>query len=81
MVAFPWGDFMQFQRIEDLRIDRDKSQLEIAAYLNLNRNVYWRYEKGIREIPVWAVIKLAEFYGTSVDYILGLTDNPSKPRA
>ncbi len=81
MVAFFWGDFMHFQRIEDLRVDWDKSQLEISQYLNLNRNVYWRYEKGIREIPVWAVIKLAEFYGTSTDYILGRTDNPAAPHA
>ena len=51
---------MFFQRLEDLRIDHDKSQIEIAAYLNLNRNVYWRYEKGVREIPAWAVIKLAD---------------------
>ena len=49
---------MFFQRLEDLRVDHDKSQIEIAAYLNMNRNVYWRYEKGVREIPAWAVIKL-----------------------
>ena len=49
---------------------------EIAAYLNMHRNVYWRYEKGEREIPVWAVIKLAEYYGVSTDYLLGLTDEP-----
>ncbi|MBC5737237.1 MULTISPECIES: helix-turn-helix domain-containing protein [Oscillospiraceae] len=72
---------MHFQRIEDLRIDHDKSQIEIAAYLNLNRNVYWRYEKGIREIPAWAVIKLAELYETSTDYILGCTDDPAPPHA
>lgn len=72
---------MHFQRIEDLRIDHDKSQIEIAAYLNLNRNVYWRYEKGIREIPTWAVIKLAELYETSTDYILGCTDDPAPPHA
>ena len=71
---------MHFQRIEDLRGDHDKSQIEIAAYLNLNRNVYWRYEKGIREIPAWAVIKLADLYQTTTDYILGRTDDPS-PRA
>ena len=71
---------MLFQRIEDLRVDHDKSQIEIAAYLNLNRNVYWRYEKGIREIPAWAVIKLADLYQTTTDYILGRTDDPS-PRA
>lgn len=68
---------MHFQRIEDLRVDHDKSQIEIAAYLNLNRNVYWRYEKGIREIPAWAVIKLADLYQTTTDYILGRTDDPS----
>lgn len=42
----------------------------------MNRNVYWRYEKGLREIPVWAVIKLAEYYHVSTDYLLGLTDDP-----
>lgn len=65
---------MHFQRLEDLRIDADKTQQEIADYLYLNREVYRRYEKGIREIPVWAVIKLAEYYHTSTDYILGLTN-------
>lgn len=65
---------MHFQRLEDLRIDADKTQQEIADYLFLNREVYRRYEKGIREIPVWAVIKLAEYYHTSTDYILGLTN-------
>ena len=47
----------------------------------MNLEVYRRYEKGIREIPVWALLKLARLYGTSTDYILGLTDNPSPPRA
>ena len=67
---------MFFQRLEDLRVDHDKSQIEIAAYLNMNRNVYWRYEKGVREIPVWAVIKLADYYHFSTDYLLGRTDRP-----
>lgn len=70
---------MHFQRLEDLRVDHDKSQIEVAEYLNMNRNVYWRYEKGLREIPVWAVIKLAEYYHVSTDYLLGLTDDP-EPR-
>ena len=65
---------MYFPRIEDLRIDSDKKQDEIAAYLHLNREVYRRYEKGEREIPVWALIQLAQFYGTTTDYILGLSD-------
>ena len=65
---------MYFQRLEDLRVDNDKTQIEIAEYLNLNRNVYWRYEKGEREIPVWAVIKLADYYRVSTDYLLDRTD-------
>lgn len=66
---------MFFQRLADLRIDSDKTQQEIADLLDCKREVYRRYEKGIHEIPVWALIKLAEFYNTSTDYILGLTDN------
>ena len=62
---------MFFQRLEDLRIDADKTQAEIASILGLSREVYRRYEKGTREIPVWAVIKLAQYYKTSTDYILG----------
>lgn len=73
-----WGDYMQFQRMEDLRIDNDKTQDNIAEYLNMKRSVYWRYEKGVREVPVWALIKLSELYGVSTDYILGLTDNPKR---
>ena len=67
---------MFFQKLEDLRIDKDQTQESIAEFLNCKREVYRRYEKGIYEIPVWAVIKLASYYNTSVDYILGLTDNP-----
>ena len=65
---------MFFQRLADLRIDSDKTQQEIADLLECKREVYRSYEKGIHEIPVWALIKLAGFYNTSVDYILGLTD-------
>ncbi len=65
---------MFFQRLEDLRIDADKTQEDIAEILNCKREVYRRYEKGIYEIPVWALIKLAKFYNTSTDYILGLSD-------
>ena len=65
---------MFFQRLEDLRIDADKTQEEIADILECKREVYRRYEKGIYEIPAWAVIKLAQYYQTSTDYIFGLTD-------
>lgn len=65
---------MYFRRIKDLREDHDKSQKAVADYLNMHRSVYRRYESGEREIPTWAVIKLAELYHTSTDYILGRTD-------
>ncbi len=64
---------MYFPRLADLRNDRDMTQESIAVILNCNREVYRRYEKGIREIPVWAVIKLAEYYNCSTDYLLGIS--------
>lgn len=63
---------MFFQRLEDLRIDHDKTQQQIADVLQCKREVYRRYEKGTRELPVWALIKLANYYGTTTDYILGI---------
>lgn len=72
---------MYFHRLADLRNDHDLKQKEIAAILNMDANVYSRYERGDRELPVWALIKLADYYQTSTDYILGRTDNPSLPRA
>lgn len=65
---------MEFRRIEDLRVDNDMTQKQVAEYLHMHLQVYRRYEKGTREIPVWAVIKLAELYQCSTDYLLGLTD-------
>lgn len=50
------------------------TQKQVAEYLHMHLQVYRRYEKGTREIPVWAVIKLAELYQCSTDYLLGLTD-------
>ena len=69
---------MEFPRLADLREDHDKTQEEIAEILSCKREVYRRYEKGIHDIPVWALIKLAEYYNTSTDYLLGLT-NQQKP--
>ena len=65
---------MQFRRLKDLREDHDYTQVFVANYLNMQRSVYRRYESGEREIPVWAVIKLAALYACSTDYLLGLTD-------
>lgn len=69
---------MQFQRLEDLRIDHDKTQAEIAEYLGCQREVYRRYEKGTRQIPVDFLMKLSLFYNVSIDYIVDLT-NEKKP--
>lgn len=66
---------MYFRRIEDMRIDHDLTQQNVADFLECNREVYRRYEKGTREIPVWALIRLAKFYDCSVDYLLGVTDS------
>ena len=68
---------MFFKRLYDLRTDNDLTQQQVADYLMCNRQVYARYERGLREIPVSMVIKLADLYKTSVDYILGRTDNIS----
>ncbi|MEA5042137.1 MAG: helix-turn-helix transcriptional regulator [Oscillibacter ruminantium] len=68
---------MEFKRIRDLREDRDQTQQQVANYLNMHRSVYRRYENGEREIPVWAVVKLADLYNTSTDYLLGRINNPA----
>lgn len=66
--------FLYFRRIRDLREDSDLTQRQVAAYLFVQLTVYRRYESGEREIPTWALIKLAELYHTSTDYILGRTN-------
>lgn len=66
---------MYFERIENLRVDHDMTQQQIADILECKREVYRRYEKGIREIPIWALLKLAEYYNCSVDYLLGVSNN------
>lgn len=80
MIPFFWVIVMYFRRIRDLRNDRDKTQREIAELLHMQLSVYRRYELGEREIPVWATIRLADYYGTSTDYLLGLTCEAERPR-
>lgn len=63
-------------RLKDMREDRDIKQKEIAAFLHIKQNTYSQYENGHRQIPIEALIKLADFFNTSTDYILGLTDDP-----
>ena len=67
-----------YQRIRDLREDRDLTQTQIAKILNMSQTGYSQYEIGKNDIPTKILIKLSEFYNTSVDYLLGLT-NETKP--
>lgn len=64
-------------RIKDIREDNDTTQATVAEYLNIRQNTYSQYETGQRQLPIEALIKLAKFWGTSTDYLLGLTDDPN----
>lgn len=65
---------MMYQRIRDLREDHDLTQSDMADYLNCTQVCYSHYELGKRDVPTEVLIKLAHFYHTTTDYILGLTD-------
>lgn len=67
-----------YQRIRDLREDHDLKQRELADYLNCSQRVYSNYELGQRDIPTDILIRLSALYNVSVDYILGLTNNPQR---
>ena len=71
---------MVYKRIRDLREDKDLTQKEIARILSCSQQVYSNYELGQRDIPTDILIKLSNFYKVSVDYILGLCDNPKKQK-
>ena len=77
MVKYLWVMVM-YQRLRDLREDKDLKQREIAQYLNCSQRTYSNYELGQRDIPTEVLIKLALYYNVSVDYILGLTNNPKR---
>ena len=61
-------------RIKDLREDNDITQKTLAEYLHIKQNTYSQYENGQRQLPIDVLIRLAKYYGTSTDYILGLTN-------
>ena len=63
-----------YQKIRDLREDHDLSQQDVAELLNVSQATYSRYESGVLDIPSISLIKLADYYKVSVDYILGRTD-------
>ena len=67
-----------YKRIRDLREDRDLNQTTVAKMFGMSQTGYSKYETGENDIPTSILIKLAQFYDTSVDYLLGLTDNPEK---
>lgn len=71
---------MEIKRMKDLREDHDKTQQAIATELNMHRSVYRRYESGERETPAWVIVKLADYYQVSTDYLLGRTDDPTPPK-
>lgn len=67
-------EYIKYERLRGLREERDLKQIDIARFLNVTQVAYSCYEIGRRQIPNEALFKLALFYNTSVDYILGLTD-------
>ena len=65
---------MEYTRIRDIREDSDLTQTDIAKMLNVAQRTYSGYENGTRSIPIQLLVKLAFYYGVSVDYLLGLTN-------
>lgn len=63
-------------RIRDMREDRDLTQQAIADMVQCDQSLYSKYERGEREIPLTIIAKLADYYKTSVDYLIGRTDEP-----
>lgn len=66
---------MKFQRIQDLRIDSDLSQKKIGEILHISQRSYSHYETGSRNILIEMLIRLADYYDTTIDYLVGRTDN------
>lgn len=65
---------MKFQRIRDLREEHDKKQIELANYLEIKQSTYSDYESGKINIPIDMLIKIADFYGVTLDYLVGRSD-------
>ncbi|MBP3381186.1 MAG: helix-turn-helix transcriptional regulator [Clostridia bacterium] len=65
-----------YPRLKDLREDRDMTQQQVADILGMKQSQYSRYERGVRDVPTDVLIRLAKLFSTSVDYILGMTNDP-----
>ena len=70
-------EILKYGRIRDMRTDRGLTQEDVAKILHVSQNTYSQYEIGTTRYPLDAVVQLAEFYGVSVDYLVGLTDEPT----
>lgn len=70
-------EILKYGRIRDLRNDRGLTQKQVAKLLSVSQNTYSQYEIGTSRFPLDTVVKLAEFYDVSVDYLVGLTDDPT----
>ena len=70
---------MLFQHLRDLREDNNLTQTQVAEILHIKQTTYSGYEVGAHSIPIDALITLADFYNTSIDYIVGRTNNPAPP--
>lgn len=64
------------RRLRDLRGDHDKTQQDIADILGTSQTMYARYERGANELPLRHLLKLADYYGVSADYLLGRSNTP-----
>lgn len=69
---------MRYNRIRDLREDNDLNQTQVAQMLGMSQTGYSKYETGENDIPTAILIKLARFYNTSIDYLLGETNDPRR---
>lgn len=69
-----------YRRLRDMREDHDLTQRQVAAILQMPQPQYNRYEQGLRDIPTTVLIKLADLYETSTDYLLGRTNNAVMPK-
>ncbi len=64
-----------YRRLKELREDHDLTQAQVSRYLNMSQTGYSKYETGENDVPTKILIELAKFYNTSIDYLLGLTNN------
>ena len=71
---------MQFKNLRSIREDRDIRQRELAEYLNVSQNTYSQYETGVISLTAEVLIKLANFYDVSIDYLLDQTDDPQRQK-